>query len=255
MRGLAVLAILGIGAVAAHGQTIVNPDGGITIRTGTTFEVVSMLDTGVKHAFPGQPYSDKVTVTTVLLHGRNGGPETHTRTERNYRDGDGRERFESGNIVRLADPVGGFGVMLITRQKVARVTRYTPPPYNAANAKRTEELKAEGKAKREARPDRPLLETLPEQTISGVRAEGVRETYTIPAGREGNAADVRIVVEIWTSPELKIVVASSLDDPRSKKETLVVSDLARDEPDPKLFQIPPDYEAVDTATGAVTGPH
>jgi hypothetical protein len=54
---------------------------------------------------------------------------------------------------------------------------------------------------------------------------------------------------------LKIVMASSRDDPRSSKETMIVSDLVRGEPDPKLFQIPPDYEAVDTATGEVTLPH
>jgi hypothetical protein len=255
------LVLLGLGSGAA--QTIVNPDGGIIIRTGTSFESVSMLDTGAKRAYAGQPFSAKLT-TTEIFNPRDGKTETHVRVERDFRDAEGRERFEQGmdrggvfqvGTARLADPVAEYSAMLLIRDKVARVTHYTPVPYNAANAKRTAELKAEGDAKRAARADAPLLEKLPEKMIAGVRAEGLRETYTIPAGREGNDQEVRIVVEIWTSPELKIVVGSSLDDPRSRKQTMVMTELVRSDPDPKLFRVPADYEAVDTASGAVTMPH
>jgi hypothetical protein len=248
MRVLLVFGLVLLGAGSGVAQTDVSPNGSIIIREGTSFESVSMLDTGVKRAYAGQPFSAKFT-TTEVFNPRNGKTDTHVLVERHFRDAEGRERFEQGvdrsgtfqlGTVRLADPVAGYSAMLLVRDKVARVTHYTPVPYNAANAKRSAELKAEGDAERAARADAPLLEKLPEKMIAGVRAEGLRETYTIPIGREGNDQEVRIVVEIWTSPELKIVVGSSLDDPRSRKQTMVMTELVRSDPDPKLFRIPAD---------------
>jgi hypothetical protein len=52
-----------------------------------------------------------------------------------------------------------------------------------------------------------------------------------------------VVTERWTSPDLKIVVGSTSDDPRPQmgKITTVVTDLKLGAPDPKLFEIPTDY--------------
>jgi hypothetical protein len=52
---------------------------------------------------------------------------------------------------------------------------------------------------------------------------------------------------VWISPELKIVLATSMDDPREQSRT-DVTQLSRTEPDAGFFKVPADY-AVTEAQG------
>lgn len=70
----------------------------------------------------------------------------------------------------------------------------------------------------------------------------------IPAGKEGNDREIRTVMEVWTSPDLKITVRRTMDDPRTGKSTMVVTDLNRGDPAPLLFQVPAGYKVIDQKT-------
>ncbi len=84
-------------------------------------------------------------------------------------------------------------------------------------------------------------ETLGTQMIEGVMAEGTRVTFTIPAGKIGNAMPIVTVNERWYSPELQTVVMSKNSDPRSGETTYRLTNINRSEPDASLFQVPGDY--------------
>jgi hypothetical protein len=80
------------------------------------------------------------------------------------------------------------------------------------------------------------------QTINGVLAEGTRYTRTIPAGAIGNEKPIVITSERWYSPDLQMVVLSKRDDPRMGETVTQLTNIQRGEPDPSLFQVPPDYK-------------
>lgn len=84
-------------------------------------------------------------------------------------------------------------------------------------------------------------EQLGTQTIEGVAAEGARVTFTIPAGKIGNDRPIVTVNERWYSQELQTVVMSKNSDPRMGETTYRLTNIDRSEPDPSLFQVPPDY--------------
>ena len=70
-------------------------------------------------------------------------------------------------------------------------------------------------------------------------------TQTIPTGEQGNDRPFEIVSETWMSPDLKTAVLSKHNDPRSGENTTRLINISRNEPDPSLFQPPPDYQIVD----------
>jgi hypothetical protein len=85
-------------------------------------------------------------------------------------------------------------------------------------------------------------QALPARDIAGVRAEGTRTTWTIPAGRIGNEKPIEVVSERWYSPELLLVLESRHTDPRFGERIYRLEALQRGEPRPELFQVPADYE-------------
>lgn len=106
-----------------------------------------------------------------------------------------------------------------------------------------------------ALPDGPLVgwstddvqvEDLGTRTIEGVEATGTRRTVTIEAGAIGNEQPIRIVSERWYSPALKTVVLSKRNDPRTGEHTYRLTSILTGEPDPSLFQVPPDYTIEET---------
>ena len=81
-------------------------------------------------------------------------------------------------------------------------------------------------------------EDLGSQTMQGVTVTGTRTTRVIPKGQIGNDAPIRIVTEVWTSPELRTVVYSKRSDPRMGEQTFQLANITRAEPDPSLFTVP-----------------
>lgn len=181
-------------------------------------------------------------------------------TEKIYRDSQGRIRTErsfcggtedhSGvEIVEIQDPASGYSYILDEQNRVAyrytvRVNRDAMPP-----TKTNTEATAAKPVQTIAAPTAPrpseTRESLGTQTIEGLPAEGMRETRVIPEGAENNDGPITVVSEVWTSPDLKIVVLSKTSDPRRGESTMRVTNIDLSQPILSLFQPPPDYKVVD----------
>jgi hypothetical protein len=85
------------------------------------------------------------------------------------------------------------------------------------------------------------IDRLGGKTIAGVYAEGVRTTTTYPVGYMGNDKPFVNVREIWTAPDLKLVVSSTDNDPRNGLRSTEMTDVVRAEPDPAVFLPPEGY--------------
>ncbi|MGH9715685.1 MAG: hypothetical protein ACRD4R_03005 [Candidatus Acidiferrales bacterium] len=79
------------------------------------------------------------------------------------------------------------------------------------------------------------------QTINGVQVQGMRYTHTIPAGQIGNEKPIVITTERWYSPELQMYVLTKTTDPMRGDSVRQLTNIQMGEPDPSLFQVPPDY--------------
>ncbi len=96
--------------------------------------------------------------------------------------------------------------------------------------------------------DRRKNESLGNQVIEGVTAQGTRVTTTIPTGEIGNIRPIEVVDERWYSNELQIPVLTKHSDPRSGETIYRLQNINRSEPDHSLFEVPADYKIVDRFT-------
>jgi hypothetical protein len=88
-------------------------------------------------------------------------------------------------------------------------------------------------------------EDLGTHTMEGLAVNGVRTTRTIPEGQIGNDKPISITTEVWTSPDLKMVVSSMRNDPRMGQHTFKLTNIVRAEPDPSLFTVPADFRIME----------
>jgi hypothetical protein len=220
--------------------------GGMGTTSGSSFGPGAVM---------GLPYSLVETMTTVQTLA-DGTTITQVNEQRRMRDSEGRERTENGvmrdgallvAIIHLQDPVARSFTTLLPLNKTAHVMRLPElkPEATEQDTKAAAVFRAKTEALRREHPAAPNSEDLAPQTVAGLYAEGKRHTLVIPAGQQGNDREIRVVTETWTSPELKIVVGRTTEDPRMGKTTMVISDLERAEPDPSLFQVPPDYRIIE----------
>jgi hypothetical protein len=84
-------------------------------------------------------------------------------------------------------------------------------------------------------------EDLGTQVVEGVAATGTRITTTIAAGAIGNEQPILIVSEQWFSSELKVLVMTKHNDPRTGETTYRLTNIVQTEPARSLFEVPPDY--------------
>ena len=84
-------------------------------------------------------------------------------------------------------------------------------------------------------------ESLGNQTIEGLLAQGTRVTETIPAGKIGNVKPITIISERWYSTQLQTYVLTKRSDPRFGETVHKLTNISLTEPAPDLFQVPADY--------------
>jgi hypothetical protein len=228
----------------------------------------------------GAPYSAEV-ITESLQTLSDGNRIVHRTSEKVYRDSEGRVRREetkgSEVTVTITDPVAGKSFTLVPATRTVRQAPLLPfgnfrlgnsgllwDQYFWANRGATSPgvrgsltgtFSADGKGSLTAtfpagreNPRSPRHsgydyseEHLPNRTIEGVVASGVRRTTTIPQGAIGNEQPIKIVSEEWTSPDLQILVLTETSDPRTGRSTYKVTNISRSNPDPSLFKAPLDY--------------
>jgi hypothetical protein len=205
----------------------------------------------------GAPYSaEGVTESTQVL--ADGNRIVQHRSSMQYRDGLGRERREEtlggAKMVIVSDPVANTNFTLNSQERTVRMMGGL---VSGNGAVRLEIRSSSGAGPANAGtiavssgmilPGQPpsaavATEPLGSQTIEGIVAEGTRQTHTIPAGQIGNQQPIQIVDEKWFSPELRIPVMTRHSDPREGETVFKLTNIVRTEPDPSLFQVPPDYK-------------
>ena len=79
------------------------------------------------------------------------------------------------------------------------------------------------------------------QTMAGIVVKGKRTTWTLPAASQGRDRPTVKIDEVWTSPELGVEMLAKHSDSRGNVSITRVTSIAFSEPDPSLFQLPPDY--------------
>ncbi|HEY3826166.1 MAG TPA: hypothetical protein VGL82_16485 [Bryobacteraceae bacterium] len=92
--------------------------------------------------------------------------------------------------------------------------------------------------------DQVTCNALGTKKVDGIDAAGARIIGVIPTGAMGNDKPISTVTEIWTSPELKVVLLQTQSDPRSGDMTQKLANISREEPDASLFRPPDDYRIV-----------
>ena len=162
-----------------------------------------------------------------------------------YRDSYGRTRSESFYIragvaeepktIVINDPIAGTSYTLFVGQRVARTVAPPVGLPNKPNVVYKSASTVEG-----ARP-KSTSEDLGTQSIEGVVVEGVRSTTVYPEGLMGNDKPIQTASERWVSKELGLTLLEKDSDPRFGETVTRVTSLDRAEPDPALFQVPPDY--------------
>ena len=250
MKHLLVVAfVVAFVAPAVHAQER-SRGGAVFVRTNVESDVVK-----------GAPYSaDVINESTQTLS--DGNRIVHRSTSRVYRDSEGRTRREedrpSGSFaISISDPVAGSSWTLDTELRTARKSPFLPRIYGGIGAGNGElqtlQLLLNGQLSSfVARGGGGLIavrnpneqsaeEKLAARTIEGVRVDGVRKTMTIPAGAIGNERPIVVTSEEWTSPELKTVVLSESNDPRTGTSSYKLVSVKRGDPPALLFQVPADY--------------
>ena len=209
----------------------------------------------------GMPYSGVRVVHRVVFF-PDSPPQVTDVREHEWRDSDGRTRRD----VTLNGPDGGLITVCNIEdpmehvrytwkvekngKRVASMAHYKPGVETVVWGEPAYMRKPEVESGRQLvilNPERPdpleTDETLRPEYIDGLYAEGSRSTRTLPPGKESNTTDheIKVVHEIWMSPDLRMMVKSSIDDPRNFTETTELKNINRSSPDLGVFRPPAGY--------------
>jgi hypothetical protein len=281
--------IQGQGQVQVQGPLQQKIAPGIETKANTFYWIESEFAFDGK-TVKGSPYSaEAVTERTQTLS--DGNRIVNKSSTKIYRDSEGRTRREQdidfpGNItgqtiktVIINDPVAGVTYSLDPEARTARKSKMfhfdfqgptvstseTPKPARVSGATAssgdfvfstngpgvpgigpTFSFNVEDESKN------VVKESLGNQNIEGVEAEGSRTTRTIPAGTIGNERPIAIVDERWYSPTLQTVVMIRHSDPRSGENVYRLTNIDRSEPAHVLFEVPGDYQIKEQSFNLVT---
>jgi hypothetical protein len=264
--GLSLLLL--IPACRAFSQTKSGATSGrLTVGPGivsgvTNFDTPSLLREKV---VSGQPYS----ANRVSEHTQTLADGTHIKQRRamshEYRDSEGRIRTEhklfNGSrvpvearreaplLVQIFDPVAGYSYTLDSQKMIAhRValpsqiteSRPTRPKSGEVTTSTFSPLPVRGPFRRTMK-----KESLGTEMIDGILATGTRVTVTTPKGEEGNDRPLTRTCEHWQSEEMALTLRTKCSDPRTGETIMRFDNIDRTEPDPVLFQVPPEYTVVE----------
>ena len=207
--------------------------------------LVEITSSNMPAAVAGAPYSADALTTTTQANG-----EPKRVRQKVYRDSKGRTRQETDppGEISISDPVSQTVTTLDPRTHTARAaqaiffrTGIEAPLATAAPGIDpqlsgpsdspvviTGRMILPGGTQAGA----PEIEQIGTQVIDGITAQGTRRTVKTPAGPA--------VDETWYSTDLHVNVMTRHSDPGGET-TFRLTNIQRAEPDPALFQLPPDY--------------
>jgi hypothetical protein len=219
---------------------------------------------GSEKVVSGAPYT--ATVTTEMTQVLGDGNRIDNKTTASLaRDSQGRTRREETmgmvgpwqvngpKLVFINDPTSQTNYVLDSNKQTATVLKHVDMGLKTMGGQVGAEtsmsaigeggfkMVIQGKGPGGDQPDEAKTESLGTQVMEGVVVEGKRVTRTIPAGQIGNTQPIEITSEVWTSPDLQVIVMSKHSDPRFGETTYQLTGIQRAEPDHSLFEIPPGY--------------
>ena len=96
-------------------------------------------------------------------------------------------------------------------------------------------------AQKSAAKDDPAPEDLGTSQIEGFTVQGTRSTHIMNAGVIGNDKPIATTTERWFSTEFKVDLVNISENPEAGKHVRKLVNIRAGEPDPLLFQVPPDF--------------
>ena len=249
-------ALVSSSLVTIHAQRSVEPNVGLRF-----YNLTRPLESKI---VKGQPYAAEV-VSESIQPLTDGNRIVQRTTSRVYRDSEGRVRREEDRpsgppSISIVDPNTNLSYVLDAGSRIARESPNFALALNLTvqqlvDARRVVRLNGVdvgatvgpgGRGFIIAAPggnadEQTVEERLADRQIEGVLASGIRRTTTIAKRAIGNEQPSKIVSEEWTSPELQVLVMTDHNDPRSGRSTYRLLKINRVDPEPSLFQVPPDY--------------
>jgi hypothetical protein len=182
-----------------------------------------------------------------------------TSTAKFFRDEDSRTRVEQGDTAVIHDPVKGESYVLKMPEKIAipgkpEMPAMPKPPAVPSVPKPEMPKPAIPEAKP---PELPEAADLGEKVIDGMKVKGKRftmpqppkppgmpEAPKPPGAPQAPAMPQPPTAEVWTSPELKLPIQSSMIDPKTGARS--VTEMKNIKPgvklDPSMFEVPKDFK-------------
>ncbi|MGH9747305.1 MAG: hypothetical protein ACRD59_14505 [Candidatus Acidiferrales bacterium] len=168
------------------------------------------------------------TERVVGMYKRDTGPERGTKVEQ--------------HLIMICDPVAQTLTQIDTLNATAKIIhsrtissnqqRLIPAPAGTFCASRL----------LLNRPGHADGEDLGDKTIEGVQAHGERFSVPMPSAPTTSDSSANSTSDRWCSDDLSAVVLTTTDNPKSgAQSTVAMQKIERSEPDPSLFQIPPNY--------------
>ena len=150
-------------------------------------------------------------------------------------------------VTFITDPVAGYAYVLNPNTKTA-IRRALHTPSNSSSASSTSTSAATTRSQHAANAN-VVQADLGTQVMNGVNVTGKHSTHTIPAGTMGNSQAIVSTGEVWTSPDLHVVVSATRTDPRTGTSVYALTNIQQQEPAATLFQVPSDYTIQDAKQG------
>ena len=162
---------------------------------------------------------------------QDGASRVEVKRSKCYRDSSGRLRIGDSSYTVLIDPIAGSRILL------SKQVAYRTPWPKSGEAKLA--FLGIGDSTASSHNWTARTENVGTRAIEGIEFRGTRVIQTA----EGEPTLTKTVEE-WYSDELKLIafaVTSTADETYSVR----IQNLHREEPDPALFTIPPDYQVLD----------
>jgi hypothetical protein len=258
LRPLLVLFSLFLFAVLVQAQgTVISPS-----PRGAVIGTIGGVAAGsFAHGNTGLPFSADVVEENdkFLADGNHIHYEVHGRI---FRDSEGRIRTETEAPVftseskpfvhiNITDLVEGRIIFLDMEHKIATVTLLGQPtapaaitiPKDSADQNPKVQSGPTVPAHRLPTPSPdPAPEDLGTSQIEGFTVQGTRSTHIMESGVIGNDRPIATTTERWFSIEFKMDLVNISDNPEGGKHVRKLVNIQAGEPDPLLFQIPPDFK-------------
>jgi len=189
---------------------------------------------------PNAPFSATTMMDNVQMLADGTTVTTKTMTTI-ARDSKGRTHNENRYYLRPSDQGEGRIRDITIFDPITRTRTTLNPSTNQATVAPLPPTRQQLSGTPSVRSRREGEEDLGFSSIEGLSVHGFRRSRTISEGEDGNDRAITITDEYWYSDDLHMNLTVKHADPRHGTQFVTLTQLKRDEPDPKMFEIPAGY--------------